>query len=84
MACTFLWVKTIQGLNLGYLYMRILRLNDVKEITGLSRSSIYLMIKRNEFPQNIALNNYRAVGWLDKDIQNWIETRITSSKLARS
>jgi predicted DNA-binding transcriptional regulator AlpA len=42
------------------------------------------MIKRNEFPQNIALNNYRAVGWLDNDIQNWIETRITSSKLARS
>ena len=64
--------------------MKILRLNVVKELTGLSRSSIYLMIKRNEFPQNIALNNYRAVGWLDKDIQNWIETRITSSKLARS
>ncbi|MFM2203880.1 MAG: hypothetical protein RLZZ605_844 [Bacteroidota bacterium] len=64
--------------------MKILRLNDEKEITGLSRSSIYLMIKRNEFPQNIALNNYRAVGWLDNDIQNWIETRITSSKLARS
>lgn len=64
--------------------MKILRLNDVKEITGLSRSSIYLMIKRNEFPQNIALNNYRAVGWLDKDIQDWIEKKITSSKLARS
>lgn len=64
--------------------MKILRLNDVKEITGLSRSSIYLMIKRNEFPQNIALNNYRAVGWLDKDIHNWIEKKVTSSKLARS
>lgn len=64
--------------------MKILRLNDVKEITGLSRSSIYLMIKRSEFPQNIALNNYRAVGWLDKDIQDWIEKKITSSKLARS
>jgi prophage regulatory protein len=63
--------------------MKILRLNNVKEITGLSRSSIYLMIKRNEFPKNISLNNYRAVGWLDEDIQNWIENRITSSKLAR-
>jgi len=56
---------------------KILRLNSVKEITGLSRSSIYLMIQRGEFPKNIRLNNFRAVGWLENEIQDWIQTRIT-------
>jgi len=60
------------------MYQKILRIKAVKEITGLSRSSIYLMIQRGEFPSNIRLNNYRAVGWLENDIQNWIQTRITS------
>ena len=62
------------------MYQKFLRLNSVKEITGLSRSSIYLMIKRGEFPPNIKLNNFRAVGWLDKDVQGWIDARVTSSK----
>ena len=55
---------------------KILRLNSVIEVTGLSRSSIYLMVQRGEFPKNIRLNNYRAVGWLEKDIQEWIATRV--------
>jgi prophage regulatory protein len=59
---------------------KILRLNSVKEITGLSRSSIYLMIQRGEFPKNIRLNNFRAVGWLENEIQDWIQTRITSGR----
>jgi prophage regulatory protein len=60
---------------------KILRINSVKEITGLSRSSIYLMIQRGEFPNNIRLNNFRAVGWLDSDIQQWISSRANSSSV---
>jgi prophage regulatory protein len=59
---------------------KILRLNEVKTVTGLSRSSLYLMIKRGEFPKNIPLNNFRAVGWLESEIQGWIESRILSRK----
>lgn len=55
----------------------VLRLPDVKRMTGLSRSSIYAMIEDNSFPRQIALGR-RAVGWLESDIQDWINQRPTS------
>ena len=54
---------------------RLLRLADVKERTGLSRSSIYLSISKGNFPQNINLSS-RSVGWLESEIDAWIQTRI--------
>lgn len=58
---------------------KILRIKDAREITGLSRSSIYLKMKADEFPKSISLGR-RAVGWLQDDIQQWIDTRIQLSK----
>lgn len=52
----------------------IKRLNDIKLIVGLSRSTIYAMIKRGEFPQPVLLGS-RSVGWRLSDIQNWIKSR---------
>ena len=40
---------------------KILRLRAAKELTGLSRSSIYLMMRAGTFPKNISLGA-RAVG----------------------
>ena len=53
----------------------ILRLQAVKQRTGLSRSSIYQQMKAGTFPRQIALSP-RTVGWLEADISAWIETRI--------
>ena len=53
---------------------RILRLPQVIELTGFSRSSIYALMKTGEFPLNIKLGQ-RAVGWKEQDITNWINTR---------
>lgn len=54
---------------------RFLRLSDVKERTGLSRSTIYLNISQGKFPQNINLGP-RCVGWLESEIDEWIQARI--------
>ena len=54
---------------------RFLRLTDVKERTGLSRSAIYLNISRGIFPKNINLGA-RTVGWLESEIDAWIQARI--------
>ena len=54
---------------------KILRLPAVKERTGLSRSAIYLNISRGLFPNQIALG-IRTVGWLESDINEWIEQQI--------
>ncbi|MBV1870194.1 MAG: AlpA family transcriptional regulator [Gammaproteobacteria bacterium] len=58
----------------------VLRLPEVKKRTGLSRSSIYLRITNNEFPDSISLGG-RAVGWLEEDIDEWIVTRIEESRI---
>lgn len=53
----------------------VLRLPDVKRMTGLSRSSIYAMIENKAFPRQIVLGR-RAVGWLESEIQDWLKARM--------
>ncbi len=60
---------------------KFIRLPEVKNKTGLSRSSIYLRMSNAEFPQSISLGS-RAVGWLDADIEQWLDECITASKVA--
>lgn len=51
----------------------------VKDKTGLSRSSIYLRMSKGEFPRSISLGD-RAIGWLEDDIEQWLEHCIATSK----
>lgn len=58
---------------------KILRLPTVKELTGLSRSTIYLRISKNEFPAPISLGG-RAVGWLEGDVNAWLTEKVEASR----
>ena len=51
--------------------MRILRLKDVIEKTGLARSTIYKYIDIGAFPTPIPLGG-RSVGWVDSEVHEWI------------
>lgn len=57
----------------------ILRLPAVKSLTGLSRSTIYLRISYGQFPKAVSLGA-RAVGWVESEIQDWLEQRISASR----
>ncbi|MCP5017692.1 MAG: AlpA family transcriptional regulator [Ketobacter sp.] len=59
---------------------RILRLPEVIKLTGLSRSSIYLRMANNEFPESFSLGG-RAVGWLEQAVDEWIVERIEQSRI---
>ncbi|MCP3679810.1 MAG: AlpA family transcriptional regulator [Gammaproteobacteria bacterium] len=50
----------------------MLRLPEVKQRTGLSRSTIYQRIAHGIFPHPIPLGG-RAVGWDEKEINQWLE-----------
>ncbi len=58
---------------------KIVRLPEVKDSTGLSRSSIYLRMSKGEFPKSMSLGG-RAVGWLESDIQSWLEQKHKESR----
>jgi prophage regulatory protein len=51
---------------------RILRLRTVVELTGLSRSTIYLRIAKGDFPRQVSLGG-RAIGWRESDVYSWLE-----------
>ncbi len=61
---------------------KILRLPKVMNMTGLSRSTIYLKLSNDNFPRPIPLGT-RAVGWVEKDVNDWIEKQINISKKTR-
>jgi prophage regulatory protein len=56
-----------------------LRLPQVKQRTGLSRSSIYAKISLGEFPAPVLLGR-RAVAWIDAEIDDWIGDRVKASR----
>ncbi|MCG9661065.1 helix-turn-helix transcriptional regulator [Vibrio mediterranei] len=58
---------------------QIIRLPQVIEQTGLSRSTIYLRMSKGDFPQSISLGD-RAVGWLQVEVYQWLEQRISVSR----
>jgi prophage regulatory protein len=56
-----------------------LRLPEVKRVTGLSRSSIYMQIKTGQFPPPVKLGG-RAVGWVEDEILAWARDRVLASR----
>jgi len=56
----------------------ILRRKQVQARTGISRSSQYNLMKLGLFPKSIKLSA-RSVGWLESDIDDFIESKIAAS-----
>ena len=58
---------------------KLLRLPQVKQTTGLSKSSIYARISEGTFPKQIPLGP-RLVVWVESDIQNWISEQVSAAR----
>ena len=55
------------------MHNKLLRLRQVEEITGLSRSSIYRRMKAGEFPRRVKIGS-TAVRWNEGEIVAWLES----------
>ena len=53
---------------------KLLRRPTVEDLTGLSRSTIYEMMTREDFPRPLKIGR-RAVAWRESEILEWIEDR---------
>jgi prophage regulatory protein len=63
------------------LRLSILRRREVQARTGLSRSTIYLRCAQGTFPNPISLGG-RAVGWVEGEVENWLQQQVASSRKA--
>ncbi|MDP5798619.1 AlpA family phage regulatory protein [Pseudomonas aeruginosa] len=64
--------------------MRMLRIKQVQDRTGLSRSTIYDRINSSSprydsgFPRPVKIG-LSAVGWLEESVDDWIKSKISAS-----
>ena len=58
---------------------QLLRLPQVKSITGLSKSTIYSRIAEGDFPKQISIGP-RLVVWVESEIQNWIADQVSAAR----
>ena len=62
---------------------RLLRMPEVLERTGVSKATIYRLIKAGKFPKPVGLG-VRAVGWDAHAIDEWIEAREVAADFAET
>ena len=52
----------------------LLKVHEVEEMTSLSRSTLYVMMRSGDFPEPLKLGQ-RAVRWWTSEVQDWLDTR---------
>jgi len=53
---------------------RILRAKEVKEITGLSRTTLWRLENKGDFPRRVSLG-VGSVGWHYSEVKDWLTNR---------
>lgn len=53
---------------------RVIRLKEVMDQTGLSRSTIFALQKQGIFPPSIKIGP-KAAGWYEDEVQHYLKTR---------
>ena len=60
-----------------------IRITEVIELTTLSKSTIYRLIKKNQFPKPITLRGMEKVRlFVRGEVEEWIETQIKTCRIA--
>lgn len=57
--------------------MQIYRRPEIERRLGISRSTVYLWLRKGQFPPPIKLGQ-RAIGWRASDIEAWLGGRVNA------
>lgn len=60
-----------------------MRRKQVEARTGLSRSTIYARVANGTFPKPVNIGP-RAVGWVESEITDWLNTQVEQSRNKRA
>jgi len=59
--------------------IHVLRLPQVRQITGLCRSTPHQLEAEQKFPRRIRLGS-RSIGWIEQEVQIWLARRVELSR----
>ena len=60
--------------KLALLPLKLLRFTDVRDRTGLSRSTVWRLERTGAFPKHIKVSA-NIVAWLEQDVVEWIRSK---------
>lgn len=63
---------------------RLIRLRQVRELTGLGPTSIFELERRERFPRRLRLAGTRSVAWVAAEIEEWCAARVRERDALRS
>jgi len=64
---------------------KLLRLNQVRELVPYSKSALYGMISRGEFPKPVKIGaspKSRASFWVAEEVYSWLDERLAEARSA--
>ena len=63
--------------------MKFLRLSEVLDRTGLSKTTLYSLMRQNRFPQSIPISD-RSVALSEEDVDAWLQEKMQMRDVNRS
>lgn len=57
--------------------MRLLRVREICQVSGLARSTLYGEMRRGRFPAPVRISR-RSVAWRSTDIDEWLKSRVST------
>lgn len=58
---------------------RLIRIDTLTHMVGLSKSTIYNLIRSNQFPPPIKIGD-RAVAWSESEVNDWISNKLAHAR----
>ncbi len=56
---------------------KLIRIRSVLEMTSISKSYVYQLVKEGGFPKPVQLvKGGKSVAWIESEVQEWVESRI--------
>lgn len=62
--------------------IRMLRLSQVREITGLGKTKIYELQSQGDFPLRVQMTAH-SVAWIEEEVRAWLMKRIENRTTPR-
>lgn len=53
---------------------QLLRMTEITKLVGLSKSTIYRLIKADRFPAPVSMTGAKAVAWRTVEIELWVNS----------
>lgn len=60
--------------------LKLIKLPEVLALCAISKTTLYRLVNEGDFPKPVQLSGKRSVAWRFREIEAWIESRVSTSE----